>query len=201
MTEQTNACHIKTRSTPVFSPQLGRWTVGHLGPVCYRVGGLLLWGVHVQLQPGPPVYPSQPAAFTQVDGSYHLGVLTAKWGYFRITFIVVQYVEPCQPSCKNTKTESRRYKYFRRNGLTSYLEYEFAIGFTNNNCWVMAELVFCYNSMTKVPSVATAVHASASVALLFFLFEQWECGIYWWILAICRSVHTHGCVPPKLFLP
>nr|XP_046256643.1 transmembrane protein 107-like isoform X3 [Scatophagus argus] len=34
-------------------------------------------------------------------------------------------------------------------------------------------------------SQATGVHASASVALLFFLFEQWECDIYWWILAIC----------------
>ncbi|KAM4601517.1 transmembrane protein 107-like isoform 1-T1 [Polymixia lowei] len=33
--------------------------------------------------------------------------------------------------------------------------------------------------------LSTAVHASASVALLFFLFEQWECDIYWWILAIC----------------
>lgn len=37
-------------------------------------------------------------------------------------------------------------------------------------------------------SIATGVHASASVALLFFLFEQWECSIYWWILAICRLV-------------
>ncbi|KAM3873700.1 transmembrane protein 107 like [Diretmus argenteus] len=33
--------------------------------------------------------------------------------------------------------------------------------------------------------LSTAVHASASVALLFFLFEQWDCDIYWWILAIC----------------
>ncbi|XP_041843582.1 transmembrane protein 107 like isoform X1 [Melanotaenia boesemani] len=33
--------------------------------------------------------------------------------------------------------------------------------------------------------LSTGVHASASVALLFFLFEQWECVIYWWILAIC----------------
>uniref|UniRef100_A0A8C7Y872 Transmembrane protein 107 n=1 Tax=Oryzias sinensis TaxID=183150 RepID=A0A8C7Y872_9TELE len=33
--------------------------------------------------------------------------------------------------------------------------------------------------------LSTGVHASASVALLFFLFEQWECDIYWWILAIC----------------
>ncbi|RVE62678.1 hypothetical protein OJAV_G00159830 [Oryzias javanicus] len=33
--------------------------------------------------------------------------------------------------------------------------------------------------------LSTGVHASASVALLFFLFEQWECDIYWWIFAIC----------------
>ncbi|CAB1448742.1 unnamed protein product [Pleuronectes platessa] len=35
--------------------------------------------------------------------------------------------------------------------------------------------------------LSTGVHASASVALLFFLFEQWECEIYWWILAICSA--------------
>ncbi|XP_022065014.1 transmembrane protein 107 like isoform X2 [Acanthochromis polyacanthus] len=33
--------------------------------------------------------------------------------------------------------------------------------------------------------LSTGVHASASVALLFFLFEQWECDIYWWIFALC----------------
>uniref|UniRef100_A0A8C7M4Q7 Transmembrane protein 107 n=1 Tax=Oncorhynchus mykiss TaxID=8022 RepID=A0A8C7M4Q7_ONCMY len=33
--------------------------------------------------------------------------------------------------------------------------------------------------------LSTAAHASASVALLFFLFEQWACEIYWWILAFC----------------
>uniref|UniRef100_A0A8K9X1G5 Transmembrane protein 107 n=1 Tax=Oncorhynchus mykiss TaxID=8022 RepID=A0A8K9X1G5_ONCMY len=36
--------------------------------------------------------------------------------------------------------------------------------------------------------LSTAAHASASVALLFFLFEQWACEIYWWILAFCRFV-------------
>lgn len=59
-------------------------------------------------------------------------------------------------------------------------------------------LVICYNSMTpnscifaSLPTIATGVHASASVALLFFLFEQWECDIYWWILAICRLVYIY----------
>uniref|UniRef100_A0A3Q3VTF0 Transmembrane protein 107 n=1 Tax=Mola mola TaxID=94237 RepID=A0A3Q3VTF0_MOLML len=33
--------------------------------------------------------------------------------------------------------------------------------------------------------LSIGVHASASVALLFFLFEQWGCDIYWWILFIC----------------
>lgn len=32
---------------------------------------------------------------------------------------------------------------------------------------------------------STGAHVSASVALLFFLFEQWDCDIYWWIFAIC----------------
>ncbi|XP_036795552.1 transmembrane protein 107 isoform X2 [Oncorhynchus mykiss] len=37
----------------------------------------------------------------------------------------------------------------------------------------------------SIHTLATAAHASASVALLFFLFEQWACEIYWWILAFC----------------
>ncbi|XP_034030644.1 transmembrane protein 107-like isoform X1 [Thalassophryne amazonica] len=33
--------------------------------------------------------------------------------------------------------------------------------------------------------LSTGAHASASVALLFFLFEQWDTSVYWWIIAIC----------------
>ncbi|XP_069073593.1 transmembrane protein 107 isoform X1 [Pleurodeles waltl] len=33
--------------------------------------------------------------------------------------------------------------------------------------------------------ISIAAHASASVSLLFFLFEQWDCSIYWWIFAFC----------------
>lgn len=44
------------------------------------------------------------------------------------------------------------------------------------------------NSMTSALTIAIGVHASASVALLFFLFEQWDCDIYWWIMATCRLV-------------
>ncbi|XP_072249376.1 transmembrane protein 107-like isoform X1 [Leuresthes tenuis] len=55
--------------------------------------------------------------------------------------------------------------------------------------------------------LSTGVHASASVALLFFLFEQWECDIYWGILAICRLVYiclilcVLGCTLWKFFFP
>lgn len=42
--------------------------------------------------------------------------------------------------------------------------------------------------MTSALTIAIGVHASASVALLFFLFEQWDCDIYWWIMATCRLV-------------
>ncbi|XP_017343647.1 transmembrane protein 107 like isoform X1 [Ictalurus punctatus] len=35
---------------------------------------------------------------------------------------------------------------------------------------------------------ATACHASGSVALLFFLFEQWTCSIYWWIFGFCSVI-------------
>ncbi|XP_054903802.1 transmembrane protein 107-like isoform X2 [Poeciliopsis prolifica] len=46
--------------------------------------------------------------------------------------------------------------------------------------------VSMFNSSQSL--LSTGVHASASVALLFFQFEQWNCDIYWWILAICSVV-------------
>ncbi|XP_029437331.1 transmembrane protein 107 isoform X2 [Rhinatrema bivittatum] len=36
--------------------------------------------------------------------------------------------------------------------------------------------------------ISTGAHASAAVALLFFLFEQWGCSIYWWIFAFCSAL-------------
>ncbi|XP_012692776.1 transmembrane protein 107 isoform X3 [Clupea harengus] len=36
--------------------------------------------------------------------------------------------------------------------------------------------------------LSTGCHASASVSLLFFLFEQWTCDIYWWIFAFCSVI-------------
>lgn len=42
---------------------------------------------------------------------------------------------------------------------------------------------------TLLSIIAIGAHASASVALVFFLFEHWECGIYWWIFVFCRLVH------------
>ncbi|XP_041916818.1 transmembrane protein 107-like isoform X3 [Alosa pseudoharengus] len=43
--------------------------------------------------------------------------------------------------------------------------------------------VSMFNSSQGLLSIGC--HASASVALLFFLFEQWTCDIYWWIFAFC----------------
>ncbi|XP_043933215.1 transmembrane protein 107 isoform X1 [Protopterus annectens] len=31
-------------------------------------------------------------------------------------------------------------------------------------------------------------HSSGTVALLFFLFEQWDCTIYWWIFSFCSAL-------------
>uniref|UniRef100_A0A3B4BFY3 Transmembrane protein 107 n=1 Tax=Periophthalmus magnuspinnatus TaxID=409849 RepID=A0A3B4BFY3_9GOBI len=42
--------------------------------------------------------------------------------------------------------------------------------------------------------LSIGVHASASVALLFYLFEQWECSVYWWILAICSPGYALQCI-------
>ncbi|XP_063302084.1 transmembrane protein 107 isoform X1 [Pelobates fuscus] len=40
-----------------------------------------------------------------------------------------------------------------------------------------------FNNTQSLLSVGA--HASASVALLFFLFEAWSCSVYWWIMALC----------------
>ncbi|CDQ93399.1 unnamed protein product [Oncorhynchus mykiss] len=56
----------------------------------------------------------------------------------------------------------------------------------------------------SIHTLATAAHASASVALLFFLFEQWACEIYWWILAFCRlvslAVHCSASISLSFFV-
>ncbi|XP_043532900.1 transmembrane protein 107 like isoform X1 [Chiloscyllium plagiosum] len=46
--------------------------------------------------------------------------------------------------------------------------------------------VSMFNSTQSLISIGT--HASASVTLLFFLFEQWPCSTYWWIFAFCSAL-------------
>ncbi|XP_072833232.2 transmembrane protein 107 isoform X2 [Pogona vitticeps] len=36
--------------------------------------------------------------------------------------------------------------------------------------------------------LSTGAHASAAITLLFFLFEQWDGSLYWWILAFCSAL-------------
>uniref|UniRef100_A0A8C5RB50 Transmembrane protein 107 n=1 Tax=Laticauda laticaudata TaxID=8630 RepID=A0A8C5RB50_LATLA len=36
--------------------------------------------------------------------------------------------------------------------------------------------------------LSTLAHASAGVTLLFFLFEQWDGSLYWWIFAFCSAL-------------
>ncbi|XP_030043302.1 transmembrane protein 107 isoform X3 [Microcaecilia unicolor] len=46
--------------------------------------------------------------------------------------------------------------------------------------------------------LSTGAHASAAVALLFFLFEQWACSLYWWIFAFCSALPA--CIEVILFI-
>lgn len=41
-----------------------------------------------------------------------------------------------------------------------------------------------------LPPPAIGAHGSGAVTLLFFLFEQWDGRLYWWIFAFCRSVEV-----------
>jgi hypothetical protein len=38
---------------------------------------------------------------------------------------------------------------------------------------------------------AIAAHSSASVLLAYFLFDEWDCNLYWWVFAFCS-------VPPAI---
>lgn len=37
------------------------------------------------------------------------------------------------------------------------------------------------------PFLATAVHASAAIALAYFIFDSWPCGNYWYIFGFCSA--------------
>ncbi|KAG8441504.1 hypothetical protein GDO86_007029 [Hymenochirus boettgeri] len=43
-----------------------------------------------------------------------------------------------------------------------------------------------FNNSQSLLSVGA--HVSASVALLFFIFEAWPCFVYWWIMAFCSAL-------------
>ncbi|XP_041441213.1 transmembrane protein 107 isoform X1 [Xenopus laevis] len=40
----------------------------------------------------------------------------------------------------------------------------------------------------KTQSLLLGAHASATVSLLFFLFEGWDCSLYWWIMSFCSAL-------------
>nr|XP_032661667.1 transmembrane protein 107-like [Chelonoidis abingdonii] len=40
----------------------------------------------------------------------------------------------------------------------------------------------------SAPTPAIGAHAAATVALLFFLFDQWDSSLYWWIFAFCSAL-------------
>ncbi|XP_073507097.1 transmembrane protein 107 isoform X2 [Phyllobates terribilis] len=46
--------------------------------------------------------------------------------------------------------------------------------------------VSMFNNTQGVLSIGA--HVSASVALLFYLFEAWTCAVYWWIFAFCSAL-------------
>ncbi|XP_072342971.1 transmembrane protein 107-like isoform X1 [Scyliorhinus torazame] len=58
--------------------------------------------------------------------------------------------------------------------------------------------VSMFNGTQNLISIGT--HASASVALLFFLFEQWPCNTYWWIFAFCSYCSTLQCLHLSVLL-
>ncbi|XP_066296907.1 transmembrane protein 107-like [Branchiostoma lanceolatum] len=41
--------------------------------------------------------------------------------------------------------------------------------------------------LPTVGMLSTAAHASAAVSLSYFVFEQWECDLYWWVFGFCSA--------------
>ncbi|XP_023723739.1 transmembrane protein 107-like isoform X2 [Cryptotermes secundus] len=55
-------------------------------------------------------------------------------------------------------------------------------------------LTFLMGITMFLPSVAMisiASHSSASVLLAYFVFDEWDCNLYWWVFAFCS-------VPPAI---
>ncbi|XP_066487229.1 transmembrane protein 107 isoform X1 [Tiliqua scincoides] len=46
--------------------------------------------------------------------------------------------------------------------------------------------VSMFNNMQSLFSIGA--HTSAAITLLFFLFEQWDGSLYWWIFAFCSAL-------------
>ncbi|XP_067412566.1 transmembrane protein 107 isoform X2 [Emydura macquarii macquarii] len=46
--------------------------------------------------------------------------------------------------------------------------------------------VSMFNNTQSLLSIGA--HAAAAVSLLFFLFEQWDGSLYWWIFAFCSAL-------------
>lgn len=164
-------------------------------PVCHRAGWVLLRSVHVQQQPRSPVYP-----FALCPS---MVVIHRRWQHVLFPFLFLfglhyykssNYNEICHLDEERDigyqfglefmtdltgarKCMSRKISHKKRSVLLN----------SNSGC----QLHF-HDSKTpayaSLFTIATGAHASASVALLFFLFEQWECDVYWWILAFCRLV-------------
>ncbi|XP_014661809.1 PREDICTED: transmembrane protein 107-like [Priapulus caudatus] len=46
--------------------------------------------------------------------------------------------------------------------------------------------------MPTVALVSIASHASGSIALAYFIFDVWDCDLYWWVFSFC------SCTPALL---
>ncbi|XP_069678837.1 transmembrane protein 107-like [Periplaneta americana] len=42
--------------------------------------------------------------------------------------------------------------------------------------------------MPSTAMVSIAAHSSASVLLAYFLFDEWDCNLYWWVFAFCSML-------------
>ncbi|KDR21013.1 hypothetical protein L798_04525 [Zootermopsis nevadensis] len=42
--------------------------------------------------------------------------------------------------------------------------------------------------MPSAAMISIAAHFSASVLLAYFLFDEWDCSLYWWVFAFCSML-------------
>ncbi|KAK3928452.1 Transmembrane protein 107 [Frankliniella fusca] len=70
--------------------------------------------------------------------------------------------------------------------------YEMTVGLSLAIAFIGLELIGFLSGvsffMPFISLISIAAHSSASVLLAHFLFDVWNCDVYWWIFSLCSAL-------------